>query len=72
VENLDEHYRDCVIGGPGAFMIPVRERAQFAEAIKTKIIREIAGLVPEPSIVPVQARTPTNCSAAENPYWNRN
>jgi hypothetical protein len=72
VENLDEHYRDCVIGGPGAFMIPVRERAQFAEAIKTKIIREIAGLVPEPSIVPVQAKMPTNCSAAENPYWDRN
>ena len=72
VENLDEHYRDCVIGGPGAFMIPVRERAQFAEAIKTKIIREIAGLVPEPSIVPVQAKMPTNYSAAENPYWDRN
>jgi hypothetical protein len=53
-------------------MIPVRERAQFAEAIKTKIIREIAGLVPEPSIVPVQAKMPTNCSAAENPYWDRN
>lgn len=72
VENLDEHYRDCVIGGPGAFMIPVRERAQFAEAIKTKIIREIAGLAPEPSLTPVQASTPTNCAAAENPYWDRN
>jgi hypothetical protein len=72
VENLDEHYRDCVIGGPGAFMIPVRERAQFAEAIKTKIIREIAGLVSEASIIPVQAKTATNCSAAENPYWDRN
>jgi hypothetical protein len=46
VENLDDYYRDCVIGGPGAFMIPVRERHQFAEAIKTKIIREIAGLAP--------------------------
>ena len=28
-------------------MIPVRERHQFAEAIKTKIIREIAGAAPE-------------------------
>jgi Protein of unknown function (DUF1194) len=28
-ENLDEYFRDCVIGGPGAFMIPVRERHQF-------------------------------------------
>jgi Protein of unknown function (DUF1194) len=31
-------YRNCVIGGPGAFMIPVRERHQFAESITTKII----------------------------------
>ena len=72
VENLDEHYRDCVIGGPGAFMIPVRERSQFADAIKTKIIREIAGREPGLPIVPAQAQPTTNCSAAENPYWDRN
>src|SRR5262249_24563997 len=24
-ENLDEFYEDCVIGGPGAFVIPIRE-----------------------------------------------
>jgi hypothetical protein len=33
-------------------MIPVRERHQFAEAIKTKIIREIAGSASEALIVP--------------------
>ena len=70
VETLDEHYRDCVIGGPGAFMIPVRERAQFAEAIKTKIIREIAGREPGLPIIPAQAQA-ANCLAAENPYWDR-
>jgi hypothetical protein len=70
VEALDEHYRDCVIGGPGAFMIPVRERAQFAEAIKTKIIREIAGREPALPIIPAQAQA-ANCLAAENPYWDR-
>ena len=67
IHNVDDYYRDCVIGGLGAFMIPVHERHQFAEATKTKIIREIAGLVSEPSIIPVQAKTATNCSAAENP-----
>jgi hypothetical protein len=71
VENLDEHYRDCVIGGPGAFMIPVRERAQFAGAIKTKIIREIASRDTRLPIIPAQAQTATNCYAAENPYWDR-
>jgi hypothetical protein len=39
---LDLYFRDCVIGGPGAFLIPVREPSQFAEAIKLKIVREIA------------------------------
>ena len=43
IEDLDLYFRDCVIGGPGAFMIPVRKQAQFADAIRSKIIREIAG-----------------------------
>jgi hypothetical protein len=41
-EDLDVYFRDCVIGGLGAFMIPIREPSQFAEAIKLKIVREIA------------------------------
>lgn len=41
-DDLDLYFRDCVIGGLGAFMIPVREPGQFAEAIKLKIVREIA------------------------------
>jgi hypothetical protein len=71
-ENLDQYYRDCVIGGPGAFMIPVRERHQFAEAIKTKIIREIAGVAPEALIVPTQAQSVrrTNCQMGANPWGN--
>ena len=31
----------------GAFMVPVREREQFLQAIKTKILLEIAGLEPQ-------------------------
>jgi hypothetical protein len=72
VENLDEYYRDCVIGGPGAFMIPVRERQQFAEAIKTKIIREIAGLAPDAAVIPaqVQPERRTNCEVMITPWGN--
>ena len=40
--NLDEYYRDCVIGGPGAFYIPVSNMQNFAKAIRMKLIREIA------------------------------
>jgi hypothetical protein len=72
VDNLDDYYRDCVVGGLGAFMIPVRERHQFAEAIKTKIIREIAGVAPEALIVPTQAQSErrTNCEMGANPWAN--
>jgi hypothetical protein len=55
IPDLDNYYRDCVIGGPGHFMEPVRSRQHFQQAIRTKIIREIADLVPsEPLIRLVQ------------------
>jgi hypothetical protein len=60
-----------VIGGSGAFMVPVRERQQFAQAIKTKIIREIAGLDDGPKPVPIQAEAPTNCGAGGMRDWDR-
>ena len=44
--HLDLYFRDYVIGGPGAFMIPIHQRHDFAEAIKTKIVREISDLGP--------------------------
>jgi hypothetical protein len=67
VTELDVYYKDCVIGGPGAFTVPVREREQFPNAIKTKIIMEIAGLVPpEPLIKHAQAsERSSSCLAGE-------
>lgn len=47
VPNLDIYYEDCVVGGPGAFVIPVRDVADFAAAIRQKLILEIAGRAPE-------------------------
>lgn len=44
--NLDEHYRDQVIGGPGAFMIAIESYDQFADAIRRKLITEISALTP--------------------------
>ena len=43
IDQLDIYFEDCVIGGPGAFVIPIRERNQFKEAIRTKLVLEIAG-----------------------------
>jgi hypothetical protein len=46
VPDLDIYYQDCVIGGPGAFTIAVRSPDEFAQAIRRKLILEIAGLPP--------------------------
>jgi hypothetical protein len=56
IANLDEYYEDCVIGGPGAFVIAIHERDQFKEATRTKLVLEIAGLTPR--VIPAQARPP--------------
>ena len=41
--NLDLYYEHCVIGGPGAFMIPVNDWTQFPEAVRRKLVLELAG-----------------------------
>ncbi len=37
------YYEDCVIGGPGAFVIAVDHVSRFEEAILEKLVLEIAG-----------------------------
>jgi Protein of unknown function (DUF1194) len=42
LESLAPYFRDCVIGGPGAFTMTIVERDQLARAIRTKLLREIS------------------------------
>jgi Protein of unknown function (DUF1194) len=66
IEDLDIYYEDCVIGGPGAFVIPIRERAQFKDATRSKLVLEIAGRTPKPNVIPAQARAPRiSCTIGE-------
>lgn len=44
IDNLDAYYQDCVIGGPGSFVVPITEMDHFLTATKQKIIREVANL----------------------------
>jgi hypothetical protein len=44
--DLDVYYEDCVITGPGAFVVPVLELENFGEAIRQKLTLEIAGTTP--------------------------
>jgi hypothetical protein len=72
IDQLDIYYEDCVIGGPGAFVIPIKERAKFVEATRTKLVLEIAGREPEPRIVPVSAGKPRiSCTIGERLWQER-
>jgi hypothetical protein len=74
LDNLDEYYRDCVIGGPGAFLLTINEKDQFAPAIKQKILRELAS----PSandVLPLPVRGDSDCFVGERQWrqnWERN
>ena len=41
-ETLEEHYRQNVMGGPGAFVITAESRRDIARALRAKLIREMA------------------------------
>ena len=71
INNLDEYYEDCVIGGPGAFVIPIRERGKFIEATRTKLILEVAGRQPDPQIVPIASRARVSCTTGERMWQER-
>ena len=43
IRDLDVYYEDCVIGGPGAFLVTVDNIDRIAEAIRRKLVLEIAG-----------------------------
>lgn len=46
IPDLDLYYRDCVIGGTGAFMIVANSFEDFGQAVRRKLILEIAHRVP--------------------------
>ena len=64
--NLDHYYEDCVIGGPGSFAIPVNSLGGFADAIRMKLVMEIAGLTPyPPGVMPAVGRQVVPCNIFE-------
>ena len=43
---VEAFYRESVIGGPGAFLIVAEDFTTFGEAVRRKMVQEIAGLAP--------------------------
>src|SRR5437763_11247354 len=56
IDNLDFYYEDCVIGGPGPFVVTIKHRQKLKEAIRTKLLLEVAGRTPERPVVPAAAQ----------------
>jgi hypothetical protein len=46
--DLDRYYEQLVIGGPGAFIVVAEDYTDFAAAILSKLLLEIAGDQPPP------------------------
>jgi Protein of unknown function (DUF1194) len=72
IDNLDWYYEDCVIGGPGSFVVSIRDRDNFKEAIQTKLVLEVADRKPERRIVPAAEKQPrVPCQIGEKIWQER-
>ncbi|MBY5829138.1 DUF1194 domain-containing protein [Rhizobium ruizarguesonis] len=66
---LDKYYADCVIGGPGAFVLPVRKIEDFAVAVRRKLVLEISGLSPPVMVQKIAgAEAGTDCMIGEKQW----
>jgi hypothetical protein len=72
IDNLDVYYEDCVIGGPGSFVMAIKDREKIREAIRTKLVLEVASQTPERPTVPVAEKEPrVNCLIGEKIWQDR-
>ena len=74
---LDIYYEDCVIGGPGSFIVSVRRPEDMGEGILRKLVLEIAGATPPMRAIPAGFRAAAgpriDCAAgySRSPWWDR-
>ena len=68
--NLEAYYSDCVIGGRGSFLVPVRHEGEFGDAIRRKLLLEVSGEFIAPQLIPVQAKAPSDCLIGEK-LWGQ-
>ena len=73
ISDLHVYYEDCVIGGTGSFVIPVRDRTQFVNAVRQKLILEVSGITPPSIAKPVPAASPprVSCTIGEQMWMQR-
>ncbi len=67
VPPLDRYFVDCVIGGEGAFSLPVTSVDNLGEAIRMKLLRELLSEKGSGNgaVIPAASEPPTDCLAGE-------
>jgi hypothetical protein len=71
--DLDRYYANCVIGGAGSFLVPVRALSEFKLAIRRKLLLEISAPLPSARVHPAQLdrpEEPYDCLVGEK-RWHR-
>jgi Protein of unknown function (DUF1194) len=72
IDNLDYYYEDCVVGGPGSFVVTIKDREKFKEAIRTKLLMEVAGRIPDKVPVAEKEKEPrVSCLVGEKIWQDR-
>jgi hypothetical protein len=80
VTELDAYYQDCVVGGPGSFVIAIKTPEEFVPATRRKLVLEVAGIAPTwmapdgLAVVPAQSER-VDCLIGERIWrerWERN
>jgi len=72
IDNLDWYYEDCVIGGPGSFVVSIKDRDKFKEAIRAKLLLEVAGRTPDRPVIPAAEKEPrVSCMIGEKIWQDR-
>lgn len=63
--DLELYYRDCVIGGTGAFLVVARGFPDFARAVRRKLFLELSGHRPPARARPAAFTPSADCLAGE-------
>lgn len=71
IPGLDVYYSRCVIGGAGAFVVPVRTRWDFLSATRQKLLLEISNLLDQPRLFKAQHTPPDRSFNCRTGDWYR-
>jgi TonB family protein len=69
IDRLDDYFADCVTGGQGSFVLPVKDSADLERAIRTTLVSDITGRVPEQAQAPSAGpETRVSCRKGEEAF----